>query len=132
MRKAAKAEQASEPAPEAADEEEEAPPALGAEVAYAKSGRSLCKECRLPIAMGALRIGGATPPCLERRARALTRLRAPLHAADFVMDYGPAEGKVLTSWRHPECFSLPENECRTVEDLRGARARAADARAVGC
>ena len=41
-------------------EEEDEAPVLGAEVAFAKSGRSCCKECRKPIAMGALRIGGAS------------------------------------------------------------------------
>ena len=38
-------------------------------------------------------------------------------------DDHPAAGKVLTSWRHPECFSLPENECKSIEDLRGALLR---------
>jgi hypothetical protein len=47
-----------EAALEAAEPEEEVPH-LGATVERAKSGRSLCKECRLPIAEGALRIGGA-------------------------------------------------------------------------
>jgi hypothetical protein len=36
------------------------------------------------------------------------------------MDYGPAEGKVMVSWRHVRCFKLPENDCTTVEELRGA------------
>jgi hypothetical protein len=39
------------------------------------------------------------------------------------MDNGPVEGKVFLSWRHPACFSLPENECLTIEDLRGACTR---------
>ena len=70
MPKAAQAEPAAEEAWE--EEEEEEPPVLGAEVAYAKSGRSLCKECREPIAQGALRIGGASRVRTQRRARALT------------------------------------------------------------
>ena len=41
------------------EELEDEAPVLGAEVAKAKSGRSCCKECRKPIDMGALRIGGA-------------------------------------------------------------------------
>ena len=43
-------------------EDEDEAPVLGAEVAFANSGRSCCKECRKPIDMGALRIGGASPP----------------------------------------------------------------------
>jgi hypothetical protein len=71
MPKAVKAEPAAEEAWDPAAEEEE-PPVLGAEVAYAKSGRSLCKECREPISNGALRIGGAPRVRTLRRARALT------------------------------------------------------------
>ena len=36
------------------------------------------------------------------------------------MPEGPAEGKVLLSWHHPACFSVPAHECLTIEDLRGA------------
>jgi hypothetical protein len=69
MTKAVKAEAALEAAE--AEEEEEAPH-LGAKVERAKSGRSLCKECRLPIAEGVLRIGGARGAARMRR-RACTR-----------------------------------------------------------
>ena len=55
-----------------AEEEEEEAPRLGACVEPAKSGRSLCRECRLPIKDASLRIGGAStqrPCCLRARTR---------------------------------------------------------------
>ncbi len=57
MGKTAKAE--APPQEEEPEEEEEEAPRLGACVERAKSGRSLCKLCREPIADGSLRIGGA-------------------------------------------------------------------------
>jgi hypothetical protein len=45
--------------PEELQEEEDEPIVLGACIEKAKSGRSLCKECKGVIAKEELRIGGA-------------------------------------------------------------------------
>jgi hypothetical protein len=74
MGKAEKAEAA--PEAEWAEPEEEEAPHLGACVERAKSGRSLCKECRLPIAQDALRIGGAWGATTLWRHHAANHARA--------------------------------------------------------
>ena len=110
-----KAAKAAEPEPEPewqAFEEEEPAPVLGCEVAHAKSGHSLCKECRMPISMGALRIGSALPVCSTPCAHvgALTRLnRLPL-SSRFRYGRGPSRRRQSADVVAPPGVLQPRRE----------------------